>query len=72
MTGSTVLFDGFLKLYMESSDDDAPSGDEERMLPPMAVGDVMLRDTITAMQKYTVHPPRYSEASLVKRMMSSC
>ena len=68
MTGSTVLFDGFLKLYMESSDDDAPSGDEERMLPPLAVGDLMLRDTITAMQKYTVHPPRYSEASLVKKM----
>ena len=68
VTGSTVLFDGFLKLYMESSDDDAPSGDEERMLPPLAVGDLMLRDTITAMQKYTVHPPRYSEASLVKKM----
>ena len=68
VTGSTVLFDGFLKVYIESTDDDAPAGDEEKILPPLSVGDGMLRDSITASEKYTVHPPRYSEASLVRKM----
>ncbi|HIZ84900.1 MAG TPA: type I DNA topoisomerase [Candidatus Coprenecus stercoravium] len=67
VTGSTVLFDGFLKLYIESTDDESAQ-EEERLLPPVEVGDIMLRDTITALQKYTAHPPRYSEASLVKKM----
>lgn len=68
VTGSTVLFDGFLKVYIESTDDDAPAGEEEKILPPMAEGDVMIRGTVTASEKYTAHPPRYSEASLVKKM----
>ena len=69
VTGSTVLFDGFLKVYIESTDDDVQGGgDEEKILPPMAAGDVMLRHSITASEKYTAHPPRYSEASLVKKM----
>ena len=68
VTGSTVLFDGFLKVYIESTDDDAPEGDEEKILPPLSVGDGMSRDSITASEKYTVHPPRYSEASLVRKM----
>ena len=68
VTGSTVLFDGFLNLYIESSDEDALQGDEERILPPVEKGDVMLRGTVTAVEKYTVHPPRYSEASLVRKM----
>lgn len=68
VTGSTVLFDGFLKVYIESTDDDASGTDEEKILPPVKEGDVMLRDVITASEKYTVHPPRYSEASLVKKM----
>ena len=68
VTGSTVLFDGFLKVYIESTDDDAPAGDDEKILPPLSVGDGMLRDSITASEKYTAHPPRYSEASLVRKM----
>ncbi len=68
VTGSSVLFDGFLKLYMESSDDDSASDDEERILPPLESGDVMLRDVLTATEKYTAHPSRYSEASLVRKM----
>ena len=68
VTGSTVLFDGFLKVYIESTDDDTQGGEEEKILPPMHPGDVMLRDSITASEKYTSHPPRYSEASLVKKM----
>lgn len=68
VTGSTVLFDGFLKVYIESTDDETSGADEEKILPPVKEGDVMLRDVITASEKYTVHPPRYSEASLVKKM----
>lgn len=69
VAGSTVLFDGFLKVYIESTDDDvAGNSDEDRILPPMATGDIMLSDGITASEKYTSHPPRYSEASLVKKM----
>ncbi len=68
VTGSTVLFDGFLKVYIESTDDDTQGSEEEKILPPMHPGDVMLRDSITASEKYTSHPPRYSEASLVKKM----
>lgn len=69
VTGSTVLFDGFLKLYMESSDDDAgQQQDDDVILPPVAQGDILKRITVTATEKYTAHPPRYSEASLVKKM----
>ena len=68
VTGSTVLFDGFLKVYIESTDDDASAGEEEKILPPLGIGDVMQGEVITATEKYTAHPPRYSEASLVKKM----
>ncbi|HIZ87521.1 MAG TPA: type I DNA topoisomerase [Candidatus Coprenecus pullistercoris] len=67
VTGSTVMFDGFLRLYIESTDD-GPASEEETLLPPMSPGDVMLRDTVTATEKYTAHPSRYSEASLVRKM----
>ena len=68
--GSIVAFDGFLKLYREATDD-APEGDsrdESRMLPPMHEGDPLRRDKATSEQHFTQPPPRYSEASLVKRM----
>lgn len=68
VTGTTVLFDGFLKVYIESTDDEAHGSEEEMILPPLKKGDVMLRDTVTASEKYTMHPPRYSEPSLVKKM----
>lgn len=66
-TGSTILFDGFLKVYMETREDDSDN-DEDRILPPVKTGDVLERDEVTATEKYPSHPPRYSEASLVKRM----
>lgn len=66
-SGTQVLFDGFLKLYMESSDDDADN-DDSALLPPLSVGTGMTRREITATERYTSHPPRYSEAALVKRM----
>ena len=69
-TGSIVAFDGFLKLYREATDE-APEGDsrdESRMLPPMHERDPLKRDKVAAEQHFTQPPPRYSEASLVKRM----
>ncbi len=68
--GSIVAFDGFLKLYREATDD-APEGDsreDTRMLPPMQERDPLRRDKVAAEQHFTQPPPRYSEASLVKRM----
>lgn len=61
-----VVFDGFLKLYMESTDD--MQQDEEVMLPELHIGDRMTEKGITAECKFTSAPPRYSEASLVKKL----
>ena len=66
-TGSVVAFDGFLKLYREDQDD-AAEEDEGRMLPPMAERDQLKLGTVNALQHFTQPPPRYSEASLVKKM----
>ncbi|MFO7723767.1 MAG: DNA topoisomerase, partial [Bacteroidales bacterium] len=65
--GEVVTFDGFLKLYIESVDDDGENGSEAR-LPQVKNGQPLLYDSIAAEQRYTQHPPRYSEASLVKKM----
>jgi len=62
-----VKFDGFLTLYQEGEDDAA--GDEDgRRLPEMSAGDALAKRKIDASQHFTEPPPRYSEASLVKRM----
>ena len=66
-TGSIVAFDGFLKLYREDTDDQAED-DDNRMLPPMAAKDPLKRQKVDANQHFTQPPPRYSEASLVKKM----
>ena len=64
---SEVLFDGFLKLYMESTDE--PSQDDEMaILPEMNKGDRMFENGITAECKFTSAPSRYSEATLVKKL----
>ncbi len=68
-TGQTVAFDGFLKLYQEGRDDPAADEDEDgAVLPPLAVGDPMKQRSVTPLQHFTEPPPRYSEASLVKKM----
>jgi DNA topoisomerase-1 len=71
-TGSVIRFDGFLKLYRESFDDKGDTGgdddDDNRLLPPMVEGDAIKRDKVSADQHFTQPPPRYTEASLVKRM----
>ncbi len=66
-TGTVVKFDGFLTLYQEGRDDEAED-EESRRLPAMAAGEALSKKTIAATQHFTEPPPRYSEASLVKRM----
>jgi len=65
--GSIIAFDGFLKLYREGTDD-AAEDDDSKMLPPMAERDPLKRTSVEAEQHFTQPPPRFSEASLVKRM----
>ena len=68
-TGQTVAFDGFLRLYQEGFDDrGAEEDDEGRLLPPLAQGDALDRRGVTPTQHFTEPPPRFSEASLVKRL----
>ncbi|GHV00233.1 DNA topoisomerase 1 [Bacteroidia bacterium] len=67
-TGEVIRFDGFLRLYSESSDDAAAEGDDNTLLPDMKVGQGITRDEVTATESFTQAPPRYSEASLVKRL----
>ncbi|MCK9321260.1 MAG: type I DNA topoisomerase [Bacteroidales bacterium] len=65
--GEVLIFDGFLKVYLESKDDDDDE-DIRNVIPPLSAGDALQVESITATQRYTVPPFRYSEASLVKRM----
>ncbi|MEM7210412.1 MAG: type I DNA topoisomerase [Pseudomonadota bacterium] len=65
-TGQVVTFDGFLKVYEEGRDDVVD--DDDRRLPAVARGDAMGQKTVTPEQHFTQPPPRYSEATLVKRM----
>src|SRR2546423_11817213 len=66
-TGTVVKFDGFLTLYQEG-EDDAGADEEGRRLPGMSAGETLAKRKIDAGQHFTEPPPRYSEASLVKRM----
>ncbi len=71
-TGSVIRFDGYLKLYREGRDD-APDGkangvEEGQALPPVAEGEPAERKAVEAEQHFTQPPPRYTEASLVKRL----
>ena len=67
-TGEVVRFDGFLRLYSESTDDDQAAESGEGLLPKMAQGDELLSTQITATERFTQAPARYNEASLVKRL----
>src|SRR5262244_504970 len=66
-TGTVVKFDGFLTLYQEG-EDDIVADEEGRRLPEMSAGESLAKRKIDASQHFTEPPPRYSEASLVKRM----
>ena len=65
--GTVIKFDGFLTLYQEG-EDDAADDEESRRLPEMSAGENLTKRKIDATQHFTEPPPRYSEASLVKRM----
>ena len=65
-TGQVVLFDGFLKVYEEGRDD--VIDDDDKRLPQMATGDKIVKGDVTGEQHFTQPPPRYTEATLVKRM----
>ncbi len=66
-TGQVITFDGFLKLYQEGRDEE-PEDEENRRLPSMRAGDPLTRERIDVAQHFTEPPPRFSEASLIKRM----
>ena len=65
-SGQVIRFDGFLKLYQEGKDDE--EDEDSGRLPPMQVGDALSKEKIEAAQHFTEPPPRFSEATLVKRM----
>lgn len=65
-SGEVVLFDGFLKVYNESSDD--PNESSSGMLPPLVIGQILDLEKMEAQQRFTRHTPRYTESSLVKKM----
>ena len=67
-TGEVVRFDGFLRLYSESVDEDAASDSSEAILPKMEVGAAVQSSQIVATERFSMAPSRYNEASLVKRM----
>lgn len=66
--GEVLKFDGFLKVYMEGTDDEDSDEENSSMLPPMKVGEKLESQEITATQRFTHHPARYTEASLVKKL----
>ena len=66
-SGEVVLFDGFLRVYFESSDDDSEEGGKD-LLPHLTSGETLKAKQITATQRFTQRPPRYTEASLVKKL----
>jgi DNA topoisomerase-1 len=66
-TGQVVKFDGFLAVYQEGKDDDADDEDSRR-LPAMSEGEALKKENLAVTQHFTEPPPRFSEASLVKRM----
>ena len=67
-TGEVIKFDGFLKVYLEGNDDESDTPDGETALPRMSVGETLTAIDVTAAERYTLQPPRYTEASLVKKM----
>ena len=65
-TGEVTIFDGFLHVYRESTDDDAAA--ETKILPMVHAGEELKAQQIVATERFTQHPPRYTEASLVRKL----
>jgi DNA topoisomerase-1 len=66
--GEVLKFDGFLGVYLESSDEENLTDEEKGLLPPLSVQQHLVAETIQALQRFTQKPPRYTEASLVKKL----
>ena len=66
-TGEVIKFDGFLRVYKESYDDDNEQEDESHLLPPLKKGQMLEHQGIVATERFTQRPSRYTEASLVDR-----
>lgn len=68
--GSVILFDGFLRAYEEEKDDTADTADDDKQarLPNVKTGEALKKNTVTPNQHFTEPPPRYSEASLIKKL----
>ena len=66
--GEQVRFDGFLKVYLESTDDEPNENPSERTLPKVVEGMLLNLDMAEAVEHHTQHPPRYTEASLIKKL----
>ena len=67
-TGEVLIFDGFLRVYMESDDDEDQNGGTKGLLPPLNSKQILRWDKIQATERFTLKPPRYTEASLVKKL----
>lgn len=67
-TGEVIKFDGFLRVYRESHDDDNEQEDESRLLPPLKKGQSLEAGPIVATERFTQRPARYTEASLVRKL----
>ncbi|MDE6084880.1 MAG: type I DNA topoisomerase [Muribaculaceae bacterium] len=67
-TGEVLKFDGFLRVYIEGHDDENNDSEIQGLLPELHAGDTVSLGSVVAQQRYTQHPPRYTEASLVKKM----
>ncbi|HRZ96372.1 MAG TPA: type I DNA topoisomerase [Paludibacter sp.] len=66
-SGEVIVFDGFLKVYLESTDDENDA-ENDSLLPTMKSGEKLTANEITAQQRFTQKPPRYGEASLVRKL----
>ncbi len=66
--GEVIKFDGFLKVYLESSDDEEEDEENSKMLPPLTVGQDLVFDAMKALERFSRPAPRYTEASLVKKL----
>jgi DNA topoisomerase-1 len=67
-TGEILIFDGFLRVYMESDEEEDQSYDTKGLLPPLKVTQLLRANKIVADERFTQRPPRYTEASLVKKL----
>lgn len=67
-TGEVLIFDGFLKLYLETTDDEQQDDEASKMLPPLKVGQVLPLMSMAAKERFERPPSRYTEASLVKKL----